>query len=280
MERLLLVDGSNLLFRMFYGMPARIVNTEGVPVHAVLGFTGALIGMLRMVRPTHALVVFDGQNGGARGGVLPGYKANRRDLSEAPDGENPYTQLGGVKQALDFMGIKHTESDGCEADDLIASYALGLPRGGGAVISSLDGDFFQLVSDRVTLMRYMGKRTAVFTPELVEKRFGVGPRLYADLRALTGDAADNIKGVEGVGVKTAASWLRQFGSLEGVLANAGEIKNARVREALTGGKERVLLNRAVIRLTGGQALPFGGEELACRFEGVGTREVLSGAGLL
>ena len=124
MKRFLLVDGSNLLFQMFFGMPSRIVNSEGRAIHGTLGFTGALLRMARMTTPTHIAVLFDGEHENDRKELLPDYKAGRRDFTDAADGDDPFSQLPDIYRVLDTLGCFHTEITDYEADDAIASCAM------------------------------------------------------------------------------------------------------------------------------------------------------------
>ena len=121
MEKLLLVDGSNLLFQMFYGMPARILNHEGKAIQGTLGFVGALLKIVRMVQPTHVAVLFDGECENKRNDIDVEYKANRPDYSQVPKEETPFSQMPDVYEALDYLGMAHGETTDCEADDWIAA---------------------------------------------------------------------------------------------------------------------------------------------------------------
>ena len=275
MAKLLLIDGSNLLFQMFFGMPARIYSADGRAIQGVLGFVGALLKNIRMVGPTHVLAVFDGEHENARVGLDEAYKANRPDLSTVPEEENPYSQLGDIYRALDYLQIKHFETTDCEADDVIASYALTLENTE-TVISSFDSDLFQLLSELVSVLRYRGKNTVIYTPALFREKFGISPAQYADFKSLTGDTTDNIKGAEKVGKKTAAQLICKFGTLEAVLQNAGQIEKSSVRRSITENAERLRLNYRLIKLDGTAKLPFALKDL--RFEGSGftTTEVLRG----
>ncbi|MDE7277201.1 MAG: flap endonuclease, partial [Lachnospiraceae bacterium] len=203
--RLFLVDGSNLLFQMFFGMPARIINAQGKAIQGTLGFTGALLKMIRMVEPTHLIVLFDGEHENTRSMIDEDYKANRVDYSEVPEEENPFSQMQDVYAALDFLCIRHMETISCEADDLIASYALTFGSKMQVMISSFDSDFFQLITDKVSVLRYRGKNTVIYTPKRIQEKFGIMPEQYADFKSLTGDTADNIKGADKIGQKTAAA---------------------------------------------------------------------------
>ena len=279
MSRLLLIDGSNLLFQMFFGMPARIVNAQGRAIQGTLGFVGALLKIIRQVRPTHVAVLFDGAHESARAALDPAYKANRPDYADVPEEENPYSQLGDVYAALDFLGIRRAETTCCEVDDWMAGYAQAYGGEMEIVISSFDSDFFQLVAERVSVLRYRGEKTVICTPAYIEEKFGIRPDQYADYKALVGDAADNIRGAAHVGPKTAAVLLVQYGTLEALLERAGEMAKPAVRASLLGDADRLRRNKALIALTGGALLPFAIGELAYTDGGLSTGDVLRGIGL-
>ncbi|MBP3656317.1 MAG: 5'-3' exonuclease [Clostridia bacterium] len=277
--RLLLVDGSNLLFQMFFGMPARITNARGDAIHGVLGFTGALLKIIRMTQPTHVLAVFDSEDPGERRALDPDYKANRPDYSAVPEEENPFSQISGVYAALDCLGIRHAEARGCEADDLIAAYAMHAAADTDVVISSFDSDFFQLISPRVSVLRYRGERTTIDTPQTLQAKLGITPEQYADHKAMTGDKADNLRGADGVGPKTAAALLAQYGTLEQILAHAQEIARPSVRASILCSADRLRHNQRMIRLTGGAPLPIAPDALAYTDAGMTTGSVLRAIGL-
>lgn len=279
MKRLLIVDGSNLLFQMFFGMPARIVNKQGKAIQGTLGFVGALLKIIRKVEPTHIAVFFDGEHENDRSSLDPNYKANRIDFSKMPEEESPFSQLKDVYAALDFMDIKHTETTACEADDLIAGYALSLGAETEIIISSFDSDFFQLITDKVSVLRYRGEKTVICTPEYIKEKFSITPEQYADFKSLTGDTADNIKGADKVGAKTAALLLNEFGTLENILAHAENIKKPSIRESVIRNTEKLKMNYKIIKLGSTAALPFALPELAYCYTGITTNEVLKGIGL-
>lgn len=272
--RLLLVDGSNLLFQMFYGMPARILGRRGQPIHGTLGFVGALRRILAQVQPTHALVLFDGEHEPPRTQLDAGYKANRSDFSDMAEDETPFSQLPDVYAALDLLGIRRFETLTCEADDLIAAYALALEASDTLVIASFDSDFFQLLAPNVSVLRYRGERTVVWTPALLRDKLGIAPQQYADFKALTGDASDALRGAKGVGSKTAAALLREFGTLEHLLDHAQQIKKASVRTSVSESTPRLRLNYRLIHLDGSAALPFATAQLTCVPCTLGTMEIL------
>lgn len=279
MNRFLIVDGSNLLFQMFFGMPARIVNEQGKAIQGTLGFVGALLKIIRRIEPTHLVVLFDGEHENSRTALDADYKANRPDYNERPEEEVPFSQLPDICAALDYLGIRHTETTSCEADDVIAGYALTVSQENEIIISSMDSDFFQLITERVSVLRYRGESTVLCTPDYIKKRFGITPSQYADFKALTGDAADNIKGADKVGVKTAALLLNEFGSLENILANTENIKKPSVRESVLRNTERLRRNDKLIRLDNRAPLPFALPELKYEDKGITTNEVLKGIGL-
>lgn len=279
MEKLLIIDGSNLLFQMFFGMPARIVNDQGKAIQGTLGFVGAMLNIIRKVEPSHMFVVFDGEHENERCDLDSEYKANRIDYSTVNEEENPFSQLQDVYNALDYLGIKHIETTDCEADDLIASYALSFGQQMEIIISSFDSDFFQLITNNVSVLRYRGEKTVICTPEYVMDKFGIVPEQYVDFKSLVGDTADNIKGAEKVGIKTAAMLLEEFGTLENVIANVENIKKTSVKESIIRNAEKLRLNYLIIKLGEYKLLPFNKQELEYYYAGITTNEVLKGIGL-
>lgn len=191
----------------------------------------------------------------------PAYKANRVDYSQMAEDDTPFSQLADIYLALDFMGIKHTETTDCETDDIVAAYVFSRTNDSEIVISSFDSDYFQLISTNVSVLRYRGKGTTFCGEKYIWEKFGIGADKYADMKALCGDASDNIRGVPRVGQKTAARLINEFGSLDGIMQNANRIKQPALRESILMNLDRLLLNRQLITLTGGAALPFETEEL-------------------
>ena len=275
MEKLLAVDGSNLLFQMFYGMPARIINHEGKAIQGTLGFLGALLKMIRMVRPTHVVVLFDGERHNPRKDMDTAYKANRPDWEESQ--ETPFDQLPDIYRALDFLGIRHAETEACETDDWMAGYAESWKEE--LVIASFDSDFFQMISHRVQVLRYRGEKSVLCDRDWLWEKYGIRPEQYAAFKALTGDTADNIRGLPGIGPKTAAALMKQFDTLEGLLAGAEEIQKPSVRESVLQNIERLQLNHLLICLKPGEALPFTAEQLRWQDVGCSTTEVLRAIGV-
>lgn len=280
-ENLLLVDGHNLLFQMFYGMPARIVNQDGRAIQGTLGFVGALLKIIRRVQPSHVAVIFDGEHENPRKELQEDYKGNRPDYSQVPEEENPFSQLPDVYRALEYLGIPHWETEEYETDDEIAAYAhtYGNRTELQIVISSFDSDFFQLITENVAVLRYRGEKTVLCDVAYIREKLGIEPWQYADYKALTGDKADNIAGIRGVGPKTAAGLMGQFGSLEELLARRDEVEKPSVHTALTEGEEQLRRNYRLIRLDARAPIPRQLEELVWQDRGLTTTEVLKGIGL-
>ncbi len=278
--KLLVVDGSNLLFQMFFGMPSRIVNSQGKAIQGTLGFVGALIKIIRLTDPTHVVAVFDGEHKNARKDLDEEYKANRPDFSQTAEAETPFSQLEDVYRALDFMGIKHKETEDCESDDWIASYALKYGEGNEVVIASFDSDFFQLITPSVSVLRYRGENTKIWTPADVEEKFGIFPDKYADFKSLTGDTSDNIKGAPKVGPKTAAALIAEFGTLEKIISAAETIKKPSIRESIMASKDRLDINYRLIKLGSKAPLPFEISDLKYTPSNHTTTSVLKSIGVM
>ena len=280
-EKLLIVDGHNLLFQMFFGMPNRIINKDGKAIQGVIGFVGALNKIMKQVQPTHVVVLFDGEHENSRTELLPEYKGNRDDYSLVEEEENPFSQLPDVYRALDYMGIKYCETEYVEADDVIASYVLTYSKELlDIVISSWDSDFFQLISENVKILRYRGKCTTICDVAYLKEKFDIAPEVYADFKSIVGDNADNIKGAKGIGPKTASALLKQFGSLGEILKRTAEIEKKKVRESIEEDKDRLQINYEIIKLNDKAKLPFDLEELQYNKPEQKTNEVMQGIGLM
>lgn len=279
MDKLLIIDGSNLLFQMFFGMPARIVNSQGKAIQGTLGFVGALLKIIRKVEPTHILAVFDGEHENRRCEIDADYKANRIDYSMVNEAENPFSQLPDVYKALDYLGIKHIETTNCEADDLITSYALSFCDDTDIVISSFDSDFFQLISERISILRYRGEKTMICSSQYMIDKYGIYPNQYAYFKSLVGDTADNIKGAEKIGIKTAASLLRTFGTLENIIKNAERINKPSIKKSITENTDRIRKNYELIKLERNQIIQYDKCDLEFINTNKTTTEVLKGIGI-
>ena len=279
MEHILIVDGSNLLFQMFYGMPARIIGANGRPIQGILGFVGALLKIINRLQPTHVAVVFDGCCANERCLLDENYKANREDFSLLPEEETPFCQLPDIYNALDYLGICHRETTDCEADDWIAGYAFQYGKEHQMTILSQDSDFFQLITDNVRVLRYRGDRSVLCDRTYIQQKLGIDPEQYADYKSLTGDTADNIKGAHKIGPKTAAALLQQFGSLENILLNTQTVQRTCARKSLEASAERLRINHLLICLKGVETLPFTLEEMAWYNPGLTSTQVLKAIGV-
>lgn len=261
MNRLLLVDGHNLLFRMFYGIPDNFYTPMGIKYNAVYGFASAIGKVIGMLHPTHAIVVFDSKDNGDRRSLDGDYKSNRPDFSDSEPNDCPFSQLPAIYAILDEMGIPHREIHGCEADDVIASYAMNYGKDYQTIIFSTDKDYWQLITEQVSILDYHGFDSTLITPTVVERKFGVKPSQFADLKCLIGDKSDNIVGVSGVGPKRAAELLNKYGTLSEIFEHTAEIERPSIRKALEESRERIALNEQLIKLTGEAEIPIDAEYL-------------------
>lgn len=275
MEKLLIIDGMNLLFQMFYGMPSQILNRDGRAIQGTIGFVGALLRMIRMVQPGYVLVVFDGETHNPRKDLDEDYKANRPDYKDMDENEIPFSQLSDIYAALDFLGICHRDTCDCEADDWIAGYVRQYSDRFHITVASQDSDFFQLIDDHVHILRYRGDNTVVCNRLWLMNKYGIHPEQYAAFKAMTGDSADNIRGVDKVGPKTAAWLLQTYGSLEGIIENAEQISKPSIRKSVGESRERLMKNMELICLSGCCCLPFQPEELRWQYKGQSSYQVLS-----
>ncbi|MGK5531414.1 DNA polymerase I [Streptomyces sp. URMC 129] len=244
--RLLLLDGHSLAYRAFFALPAEnFTTTVGQPTNAIYGFTSMLANTLRDEAPTHLAVAFDVSRTTWRSERFAEYKATR---SATPDEFKGQVEL--IGELLDAMRVPRFAVTGYEADDVIATLAtLAADEGFQVSIVTGDRDAFQLVSDRVTVL-YPTKGVSEltrFTPEKVLEKYGLPPALYPDFAALRGDPSDNLPGIPGVGEKTAAKWINQFGSLDSLVERADEVKG-KAGEGLRAHLESVRLNRVLTEL--------------------------------
>jgi len=279
MEKLLLVDGSNLLFQMFYGMPARIVSRDGKAIQGTLGFVGALLKILRRVQPDYVAVIFDGEYTSYRMELDDNYKANRMDYSKIQEEETPFSQLPDIFRGLKQLEISYWETTACEADDILAGYALTYGKRMDIVIVSQDSDLFQLVGEHVRIFRYRGEKSVLCDDAYIREKYGIEPKQYAAFKSLTGDPSDNIRGVDKIGPKTASALLKQFGSLDRLLVEYDSITKPSIRASIQQNAERIQKNYQLICLTGHEKLPFLLNSLRYRDKGFTTTQVLQQIGL-
>ena len=255
--KLILIDGSAYIFRAFHALPP-MNRKDGTPVNAVYGFTNMVMKLVDDLRPDHAIVVFDHARENFRNDIFPEYKANR---GETPEELIPQFPL--IRDATRALNLPMAEVPGFEADDLIAAYArVGLADGMTVVIVSSDKDLMQLIRPGVTMLDPMKQKT-IDADEVME-RFGVTPDKVVDIQALAGDSIDNVPGVPGIGVKTAAELINTFGDLDALLARAEEIKQPKRRESLITHADMARLSRELVRLDDQAPLPMSLAETAHR----------------
>ncbi len=221
-----LIDGSGFLFRAYYGIKQRLTRADGTLVNAVHGFSTMLMKMIDDTDADHIAVIFDSARKTFRNDIYPEYKAHR---PPPPDDLIPQFEL--VREATRAFNVACVDMPGFEADDLIATYAaLAKKEGADVTIVSSDKDLMQLVGDRVTMFDAM--KSKEIGPDQVVEKFGVGPDRVIEVQALAGDSSDNVPGVPGIGLKTAAQLIVEYGDLEGVLSHAEEIKQPKRRQNL------------------------------------------------
>ncbi|WP_229564976.1 MULTISPECIES: DNA polymerase I [Rhodococcus] len=257
---LLLLDGHSLAFRAFYALPAENFKTHsGQTTNAVYGFTSMLINLLRDEQPTHVAAAFDVSRKTFRAELFAAYKAQR---SAAPDDFKGQIDL--TKDVLGAMGIPVMAIEGYEADDIIATLATQAhAQGFRVLVVTGDRDALQLVNGDITVLyprRGVSDLTR-FTPEAVEEKYGLTPEQYPDFAALRGDPSDNLPGIPGVGEKTAAKWIREYGSLSGLVDRVDEVRG-KTGDALRENLSNVLLNRQLTEMVRDVAVPYTPEQLA------------------
>ncbi|MBO0735350.1 MAG: DNA polymerase I [Alphaproteobacteria bacterium] len=243
-----LVDGSGFIFRAYHALPP-LSRSDGTPTSAVLGFSNMLAKLLSETDADHIAVVFDAKGTSFRNRIYDQYKAQRPE--PAPD---LVPQFGLVRRATEAFGVCQIELDDFEADDLIATYARHAIEAGATVtIVSSDKDLMQLVGEKVTMLDPI-KNRPIGVAE-VRERFGVGPERVIDVQALCGDSVDNVPGVPGIGVKTAAELINTYGDLETLLARAGEIKQPKRRQVLIENEKNARLSKELVKLDDDVPLP-------------------------
>nr|WP_274638262.1 DNA polymerase I [Microbacterium bovistercoris] len=257
---LLVVDGHSLAYRAFYALPVENFSTkDGQHTNGIYGFLSMLVNLIKAENPTHMAVAFDTSRVSFRTREYPEYKANRSESPAEFRGQIPLLQ-----ECLAAMSIPVLSQEDIEADDILATLARqGVESGFDVLVCSGDRDSIQLVTDRVTLLYPSVQGVSQlkrYDPAAVRERYGVEPAQYPDIAALVGETSDNLPGVPKVGEKTAVKWLNQFGSLEGILDNADQIKGV-VGGNLRAHIEDVRRNRTLNRLLQDVALPLGPADL-------------------
>lgn len=256
-KKLYLVDGSGFIFRAYHSLPP-LTNSSGTPTGAVYGFVNMMLKLVEGAKADHLAVVFDAGRKTFRNRIYPEYKANR---PEAPEDLIPQFPL--VREATVAMGLPCIELADFEADDIIATYAKqAREKKMEVVIVSSDKDLMQLIGDGVSM--YDGMKQKVIGPEQVIEKFGVPPEKVHDVLALIGDSSDNVPGVPGVGPKTAAELINQYGDFAGVFAHTHDIKQPKRREALEQNKKLAELSYELIALKKDVPLALTVDDLALK----------------
>ena len=242
-DHVFLVDGSGYIFRAYHALPPINRKSDGLQLNAVFGFCNMLWKLLRDMKedkPTHLAVVFDKSEKTFRTAMYPDYKAHRPD---PPDDLRP--QFKFIREAVHAFDLPCLEQDGFEADDLIATYVRQASEAGAtSTIVSSDKDLMQLVTDGVIMFDTM-KDKKIGRAEVMEK-FGVPPDKVIEVQALIGDSTDNVPGVPGIGVKTAAQLIGEYGDLETLLRRAPEIKQDKRRQSLIDNAEKARLSKKLV----------------------------------
>ena len=244
-----LVDGSGYIFRAYYALPPLSRKSDGLPTGAVIGFSNMLFKLLEDSRsddsknkPTHFAVIFDSARKNFRNEIYKDYKANR---SEAPDDLAP--QFEYIRKAVEAFNVPSIEQLNYEADDLLATYAKQILKAGAKVtIISSDKDLMQLVSKEIRLFDPM--KSKVVGEKEVKEKFGVTPQQVIDVQSLAGDSSDNIPGVPGIGIKTAAELINKYKNLETLLKKADEIPQKKRKETLIQNKKLALISKKLVTL--------------------------------
>ncbi len=276
MASLYLIDGHNVLYRTFYGVP-RLTAPDGTPTNVVLGMSRVLLKILRDEAPDAIAAVFDSREPTPRHELYPEYKANRLSMPE-----DLALQVPVVEEAIDALGIPRVSVPGAEADDIIGTFArMAEERGMDVVIVSSDKDLYQLVSPRVKVRD--GLKGNTVGEEQVLETFGVPPGKVAELLALAGDPSDNVPGIPGIGEKTAAALIREFGSLAAVLAGTEKLSGSR-REKIEKNADAARLSLRLVTIDRGVSLkeeipdlaPRGidGPRVALLFRRLGFRKLI------
>ena len=258
-KHIYLVDGSTYIFRAYHALPPLTRKSDGFPVGAISGFCNMLDKLIRDEKQrnnlTHLLVVFDASGKTFRNDIYPDYKANR---SSPPEDLIP--QFPVIRDATNAFNVPHVELLGYEADDLIASYTkAALSKGMQVTIVSSDKDLMQLVGNGACMLDTMKNRT-INEPEVIEK-FGVKPNRVIDVQSLAGDSIDNVPGVPGIGIKTAALLINEYGDLEKLIENASKIKQTKRRESVIEFADQARISRELVTLKDDIELPIPIEDI-------------------
>ena len=259
-ENYYLIDGSGYIFRAYYALPPLSRKSDGLPTGAVAGFCNMLFKLLEDAksldnksRPTHFAVIFDSARKNFRNEIYSDYKANR---SDAPDDLIP--QFDYIRKSVEAFNLPSIELTNYEADDLIATYSEQIiKKGENVTVVSSDKDLMQLYKKNLRI--YDPMKNKFISEEDIQKKFGVSADKVVDVQSLAGDSSDNVPGVPGIGIKTAAELINEYGSLEKLLLNTKKIKQNKRRETLIENREKAIISKKLVTLKKDVPLevPFG-----------------------
>ena len=259
-KRLLLIDGHSMAYRAFFALPAENFTTaRGQHTNAIYGFATMLISLLKDEKPTHVAVAFDVSRKTFRTDIFPDYKANR---AKTPDEFR--SQMSFLNDLVTGFGITQFALEGYEADDIIATITKQAEREGAEVlICTGDRDSFQLVTEKTTVLypKRGVSEMARMTPDAVQEKYGMSPDQYPDFAALRGDPSDNLPSIPGVGEKTAAKWIVEYGSLKDLIENVDKV-GGKVGQSLRDNIDDVIRNRELTQLVHDAPIKYQIEALA------------------
>ncbi|MEK7679944.1 MAG: 5'-3' exonuclease H3TH domain-containing protein, partial [Deltaproteobacteria bacterium] len=265
-KRLIIIDGTSIAYRAFHAIPKELKNSKGVPTNAVYGFTQTLKKIIAQCPPDYIAVAFDVKGPTFRHAMYEGYKKERPAMPDSLSMQLPY-----IKKITKAFNVAVLESRSFEADDIIATVARAASKAGlKTAIVTGDKDMCQLVDENTVIYDYVNNRE--MGKEGVEERLGVAPCSVRDLLGLAGDPTDSIPGVPGIGSKTAARLLKDYGSIEGVYENLGHIKNEKVHGALEKHREQAMLSRDLATLH--DTVPFEWSIEGLEYRGANLKELI------
>ena len=258
-KTVMLIDGSSLIYRAFFALP-NLTNNDGVMTNGVYGFLTMYKNAFDKYKPDYVLVAFDRSGGTFRNEEFKDYKANR---DKTPN-ELSY-QFGILKDVLESMGVKYTDLDGFEADDIVGTYAkMAKEAGDEAVLITGDRDYLQLVDDGIIvyLTRKGVSDTVEYNVEKIKEEYGISPKQLIDVKGLMGDKSDNIPGVDGIGEKRALQYIQKYGSIEGLYENIDDITGKKTKENIENGEAMAYLSKKIGTIVTDAPVEFDYDDLA------------------
>lgn len=279
-DRMILIDGNNLLFRMFFGIPNKIYDSEGVLIHGIVGFVGSLLKTIKEYEPNYLAVIFDSEVPSEKFEDI-NYKKNRiMDYSNVPDEENPFSQLPDIKKCLRYMGISYIEKEKCEADDVIAtickSYKNDMQE---IIVVSTDKDYFQLIDDKINVLCPRGKNSILYNTTMIKERFGILPNQYICYSSMVGDKSDNIPGISGIGKVTASKLINKYNDIENIYKNLESVRPG-VSKKLEENFDKVMNNMYLISMNSKLNIDIQLKDFSiefCKYKEMKTMSILSKA---